>query len=168
MIRELRDADIEAYVALRRDSLLEAPLAFAASPADDIASSPEAIRELFRRAPESVILGAFTPDLAGAAGVYRDRHLKSSHKAHLWGMYVAPRHRRQGLASEILRAVLHHARTLAGVSCVHLSVSSSAVEARRLYERAGFRVWGIEPDALRHDGHTVDEYHMALQLINHD
>jgi hypothetical protein len=32
MIRELREADIEAYAALRRDALLEAPLAFAIEP----------------------------------------------------------------------------------------------------------------------------------------
>jgi RimJ/RimL family protein N-acetyltransferase len=164
MIRELRDNDAQIYVELRREALLDSPLAFASSPADDFASSVEAVRDLLRRAPESVIIGAFRPQLIGAAGLYRDRHLKSSHKAHLWGMYVAPGHRRRGVAAELLQATLRHARTLRGVSWVHLSVSSAAPAARRLYERAGFELWGTEPEALRHNGQAVVEHHMALRL----
>lgn len=164
MIRQLKDDDAEAYIELRREALLDSPLAFASSPADDFASSPEAVRELLRRAPESVIIGAFRTHLVGAIGLYRDRHLKSAHKAHLWGMYVMPSHRRQGVGFELLAAAVRHAEWLSGVSWVHLCVSSAAPAAKRLYERAGFQIWGTEPDALRHDGRTVVDYHMALHL----
>jgi RimJ/RimL family protein N-acetyltransferase len=163
MIRELSEQDAEAYVELRREALLEAPLAFASSPADDFVSTPEVVREQLRRAPESVIIGAFREHLVGAVGLYRDRHLKSSHKAHLWGMYVTPSHRGHGIASELLAAALRHAGALP-VSWVHLTVSSAAPAAKRLYERAGFQSWGTEPDAMRHDGQTAVEYHMALNL----
>jgi len=164
MIRELSEQDAEAYVELRREALLEAPLAFASSPADDFVSTPEVVREQLRRAPESVIIGAFREHLVGAVGLYRDRHLKSSHKAHLCGMYVTPSHRGHGIASELLAAALRHAGALPGVSWVHLTVSSAAPAAKRLYERAGFQSWGTEPDAMRHDGQTAVEYHMALNL----
>jgi RimJ/RimL family protein N-acetyltransferase len=164
MIRELRGDDVEAYAALRREALLDSPLAFGASPNDDFASSPQAIRDQLRRAPEWVILGAFQNDLIGAVGVMRDRHAKASHKVHLWGMYVAPSHRRRGIGADLVRAALQHARTLPGVSWVHLAVTSAAPGALRLYERAGFEIWGTEPDALRHDGETVVEHHMALHL----
>jgi RimJ/RimL family protein N-acetyltransferase len=156
MIRELRDNDAEA--------LADSPLAFGASPTDDFVSSSEAVREQLRRAPDWAILGAFEHSLVGAVGLFRDRHLKSSHKVHLWGMYVVPSHRRRGIATELLQAALHQARVLPGVSWVHLSVSSAAPGARRLYERAGFHVWGTEPEALRYDGQAVVEYHMALHL----
>lgn len=164
MIRELRDGDIEAYVELRREALRASPLAFAASPDDDLVSSVEAVREQLRHAPESTILGAFRPGLVGAVGLYRDRHVKSSHKMHLWGMYVDPGHRRQGVGTELLEAALRHAAALPGVSWVHLAVSSAAPEARRLYERAGFCLWGTEPEAIRHRGRAAVEHHMALHL----
>jgi len=163
-IRHLHDQDAGTYAELRREALLESPLSFASSPADDLVSSPEAVRDQLRRSPESVILGAFRPGLVGTVGLYRDRHLKASHKAYLWGMYVAPGHRRQGIARELLQAALGHARALRGVSWVHLSVSSAAPEARRLYETVGFRLWGTEAEALRHGGQTVAEHHMALPL----
>ena len=163
-IRELRDADAESYVVFRRQGLLEAPLAFGASPEDDLAASPEAVRERLRQGPEWVILGAFQDGLVGVVGLMCDRRVKASHKAHVWGMYVAPSHRGQGVGAGLLQAALRHARTLPGVSSVHLAVTSAAAPAQRVYERAGFEVWGTEPDALRHDGRAVVEYHMALLL----
>jgi len=163
-IRELGGDDADAYVALRRAALMDSPLAFGASPYDDFVSAPEAVREQLRRSPEWVILGAFQDDLIGAVGVFRDRHVKASHKAHVWGMYVSPHHRGRGVAAALLRAAIWHARSLPGVACAHLAVSSAAPAARHLYEQAGFVVWGTEPDALRSEGHAVAEYHMALDL----
>ena len=168
MIRRLHFDDAAAYADLRREMLVDSPLAFVSSPDDDMFSSLDRAREQLRQIPQSAIFGAFDPDLIGAAGLYRDRHVKSSHKAHLWGMYVAPGRRRQGIAVDLLNATLQYARELTGVSSVHLSVSSAAPEARGLYERFGFHLWGTEPDALRHDGQTVVEYHMALQFEDAD
>jgi ribosomal protein S18 acetylase RimI-like enzyme len=163
-IRALQDCDVEAYVKLRREALLDSPLAFVASPADDAFSGKERVRDEIRRAPESVIIGAFRPHLVGAVGLHRDRLLKSAHKVHLWGLYVTPNHRRQGIASELLDAVLCHASDLTGVSWVHLKVSAATPGAQRLYERAGFRVWGAEPAGACYEGQTVVDYHMALCL----
>src|SRR5215471_14303097 len=114
MIRQLRDGDAEACAALRRESLQDSPLAFLASPADDVGSSVEAVRESLRRAPDHVIMGAFDDRLIGLLGLSRDRHLKAAHKVHLWGMYVTPTHRRQGVAAALLQAALTHARALPG------------------------------------------------------
>jgi ribosomal protein S18 acetylase RimI-like enzyme len=90
---------------------------------------------------------------------------KAAHKANLWGLYVAPAWRGQGVGLQLLRAVLAHARTLPGVSAVRLGVSESALSARRLYERCGFVPWGVEPDAIRYQGRSLAECHMQLQLL---
>jgi len=111
-----------------------------------------------------VIFGAFQPELVGTVGVARDRHLKAGHRMNIWGMYVVPEQRRKGIAVTLLDTAVRHARALPGVSWLQLGVSSAAPEARRLYERAGFQIWGSEEDALRHEGRAVVEYHMALRL----
>ena len=164
LIRELESEDAESYLQLRREALLNAPLAFASSPSDDRCASAGAVCEYLGGAPMRVIIGAFQPELIGAVGLYRDAALKASHKAHLWGMYVSASHRREGVASALLDAALRHARTFAGVTCVQLGVTSAAPEAKRLYECAGFVVWGTEPEALCQAGETVVEYHMVLRL----
>ena len=164
IVRILTVEDAEAYVELRRASLIAAPLAFAASLEDDVASSAEAVRQQIARGPDYATFGAFDDQLIGALGIGRDRHIKAAHKVFVWGMYVAPSHRRRGVAAALLDAVITHARTLENVTWLHLSVSSAAPEAQRLYERAGFERWGSEPDALRYGGESVVEHHMVLRL----
>lgn len=64
---------------------------------------------------------------------------------------------------------LETARRPGGDGCqlgAHHSCSgtASAPAALRLYERAGFKIWGTEPEALSYDGLKVAEHHMALHL----
>jgi len=162
MIRPLEERDVDAFIALRRRALEQAPLVFAASPEDDFVSSPQAVRDGIARAPDWIIFGAFDPELSGTVGVMRDRHRKMLHKVHIWGMYVLPEKRRRGIASALLAAAIAHARSLSGISAIHLGVTSAGDDARRLYERAGFQVWGTQPDALRAGDRSVSEYHMVL------
>ena len=163
-IRLLTPDDAEEYAALRRESLLDSPLAFTSSPEDDNASSAAHVRDMLSRGPESVILGAFSDRLVGMVGMYRERHLKRAHKMYIWGMYVAPAERGSGVALQLMEAAVAHARTVRGIACIDLSVNSTAPGAQRVYERAGFRVWGSEPDALRYHGQITVEHHMSLQL----
>ena len=163
-IRLLTADDAEEYAALRRESLLDAPLAFTSSPEDDIASSAEGVRKSIARGADSVIVGAFASELVGALGMYRDHHLKRAHKMHIWGVYVRPTHRGSGVAVALLEAAIAHARSVPGIACLDLSVNSTAPAAQRVYERVGFRFWGCEPDALRYNGEITQEHHMSLQL----
>jgi RimJ/RimL family protein N-acetyltransferase len=134
MIRALGEHDLDAYVALRRRSLIEAAYAFSATPGRDLGSNIEHLRAQLPKAPDWMLLGAFLGDeLAGAAGMIRN-----DDKVSLWGMYVVPEHRRGGHGQELLDACIAHARTIPGVTRVELAVKDEAEAARRLYGRAGF------------------------------
>jgi len=167
MIRALGEEDFDAYIALRQQALRECPLSFSASAADDFASSHDSLRQQLALAPDWVLFGAFDREvLAGAVGLFRQRRAKSAHRAMIWGMYVAPTHREHGFGAQLLDAAIAHARSLRGVAWIDLDVTSAAPAAKRLYERAGFQFWGTRREALRHEGHVVDEHHMALQIIS--
>jgi ribosomal protein S18 acetylase RimI-like enzyme len=164
-VRLLGPDDADAYVALRRAMLRDAPLAFSSSPGDDRASDPAAVRAWLAGGPGQVIVGALAGGtLVGAVGLARHDKQKAGHRAHVWGMYVDPGHRRSGIGRALLGAALAHARTLPGVTRVDLAVSDATPGARRLYEAVGFRAWGTEPGALRWEGRTVDEHHMVRWL----
>lgn len=164
IVRPLGVDDAEDYVRLRRAMLLEAPFAFLSSPDDDIGSHTSKVRDSLAGGDGSAVFGAYASALVGAIGLYRERHAKSAHKAHIWGMYVAPAHRRLGIGRRLLTAAIDHARTLAGVSQILLGVSEMAPAARALYESVGFRTWGTERRAIAHDGRFADEHHMVLML----
>ncbi len=74
------------------------------------------------------------------------------------------RYRRQGVASDLLKAVLQYAEDLEGVESVYLSVSEKTPNAKRLYESLGFEVWGLEPDCIRVEGESAREYHLSKSL----
>ena len=70
----------------------------------------------------------------------------------------------RGLARAVTTAAIDTARSWRGVTVIGLSVSASAPEAIALYESLGFERWGVEPDAVRIDGVSHAEVHMALDL----
>ena len=163
-IRILNPTEAGELFRLRRGALLDSPMAFLASPEDDSASSEAAVSGLLKTQRESAVFGARTPELVGMLGLHRVTQRKAAHKVNLWGMFVLPAYRGQGVAAQLLDAAIRHARTLDGVTSVHLSVSDSAVAARHLYEKAGFETWGVEPDAIRFEGRSVGECRMRLSL----
>ena len=162
-IRRLLPADAEQYVPLRRQALEQEPYSFASSPEDDRASSIDLVRETLGK-PEQAVLGAFDPGLVGTVGIFRDHQRKSAHKAHIWGVYVAPSHRGSGLGKRLVREALRFAETLPGVTHVHLTVSEQTPAAMALYRSLGFKTWGVEPDALRVNGALVPDHHMMRLL----
>lgn len=163
MIRALVPDEASDYQRIRREALEEAPFAFASSPSDDRVRSIDFVREALVSADQAVF-GAFMPGLVGVVGVYRDRGIKESHKAHLWGLYVRPEYRTQGIGRALVEAALTFARSLTGVSQVQLAVSERAADAARLYQSLGFVTWGDEPAALRVAEEDLAEQHMLLSF----
>jgi len=162
-VRQLVPGDTETFIRLRREALDREPSAFLASPDDDRALDPAFVREAFSSTSEATF-GAFAPELVGIVGMGREPHRKAAHKAYVWGLYVKPTQRRNGIGRSLMVAALRFARELRGVTHVHLGVAENNVSAIGLYERLGFVSWGIEPDALRVGGELIAEHHLVLEL----
>jgi len=73
-------------------------------------ASRETINKLLVNSEErkdTPILGAWVDEkLAGLIGVNRDLRPSVRHKSTLWGMYVTPAHRRQGIGHSLLNEVV--------------------------------------------------------------
>lgn len=164
MIRLLSESDAEVYRDVRLRALREEPHAFLATPEDDVANNLDELRKRFRDS-EGGILGAFEDGaLVGLCGYKRETAKKYRHKAFIWGMYVAPEARRRGLGRALLDEALRKLREIAELRTVNLWVTSVNPEARALYEAAGFRHAGTDPDGMNVGGQFVDEHFMVLRL----
>ncbi len=162
--RALTPADADVYAEFRREMLLDSPWAYVSSPGDDPAANPSSMRESLARPCNAILVVEEGGRLSASAGVMRDVRLKRSHLAHIWGVYVTPGARGQGLGRAVVAAAIGMARGWPGIESVRLSVSGNAPAARKLYESLGFVVWGTEPAGLRENGRTHTEYHMHLPL----
>lgn len=115
--------------------------------------------------PSSSVFGAFRESvLAGATGISRNGGDKTRHKAKLFGMYVHPQFRGQGLGAQLLDEALEFARSDPRLIEVQLTVTTCNLSALRLYEDAGFTQYGIEPRAISSPGGFLDKIHMRLAI----
>ena len=165
-IRRLGPADATAFQALRLQGLLECPTAFASSHQEEAGEAVSAVAA--RLGDEGVcgVYGAFTPDgtLVAVAGLGRESMAKMAHKGVLWGMYVAPAWRRQGIAQALVTHLLAQAVREPGLRQVMLGVHAQNEPALALYRALGFVAWGTEPAAAWVDGEPQDETWMVCRL----
>ena len=164
VIRRLEAPDVPAFLRLRRRALVEEPTVFLADPATDRALQSGFTEDALGDREHQAIFGAHESDeIVGCVGLVRPTSGKSSHRATLWGMYVAPEARGRGAGRRLVDAVIACARDWGALQVV-LCVSETAPGARHIYETAGFRAWGREPSAMLVDGRLYDEDHMTLLL----
>ena len=110
-----------------------------------------------------VIYGAFVDGaLAGIVGCSREPRAKNRHVAKVVGMYVASENRRRGIGAALLAHLVDAARRDPGILQLVLTVTDSNHAARALYERAGFRSFGVEPRAIRVADAFFAKNHMIL------
>lgn len=156
-LRRLTAADVAAFRALRLEAMTAEPESFGT----DIAEERERTVETSAASlTDNALFGAYVDgELVGMAGFHRMKPLREQHKGTVWSMYVRASARGLGLGGRLLRAVIEHART--EVEVLNLVVVSTNTAAVALYERHGFRRWGLEPRALKLDAnhYTTDGYY---------
>ncbi|MES2937542.1 MAG: GNAT family N-acetyltransferase [Pseudomonadota bacterium] len=163
-IRRLTAADAPAYRELRLRGLREHPDAFTSSHEEDAQLPLEASARRLRSETQT-FWGALDGDgtLLGVVGLERETRAKNRHKATVVGMYVAPEAAGQGAGRALLEALIATARH-EGLELLVLTVTDGNGPAATLYERCGFRSFGVEPRAIKVDGVACGKNHMYLDL----
>lgn len=162
-IRRLTIADAAAYRTLRLRSFREHPQAFTTS-YEELERQSLAETEKRMSAPNMKFWGAFTGGrLCGHVGLDRETRTKSRHKATLVGMYVEPEAAGGGIGRALVEALLDEARA-DGLELIVLTVTEGNAKAAQLYERCGFRSFGVEPHAIKVGDRAYAKNHMYLLL----
>ncbi len=117
---------------------------------------------------QKVVLGALQDgEIVGAVGLSFEQREKVHHKATLFGMYVRPSWRGQGIGRQLLLAALEYARDRSGVLVVQLTVTEGNGPAEALYESCGFVRFGVEPLAVAVGSQYLSKVHLWRRVKEH-
>ncbi|MEP6791286.1 MAG: GNAT family N-acetyltransferase [Ramlibacter sp.] len=162
-IRRLIASDAADYRVLRLRALREHPQAFTSS-FEEVQQQPPEVMQQRLENPGQKVWGAFDSQrLCGYVGLDRETRAKNRHKACVAGMYVEPEQAGRGTGRALLEALLQEARR-DGLELLVLTVTEGNSGAIQLYERCGFKSFGVEPGAIKVDGHAYSKNHMYLHL----
>jgi RimJ/RimL family protein N-acetyltransferase len=169
-VRRLGPADLGAYKALRDEALRLHPEAFTSDHETERRRSVESYLGrlgLLEPLGGSFLLGAHVGDeLTGAVGLERQTRAKTRHIAWMIGLMVLPAHTGRGVGSALVEACIGEARRATGLEMLQLSVTASNERVVTLYERAGFRRYGLLPRAVRlGEGRKASYHDRALMLL---
>ncbi len=164
-LRPLTQSDVNLFRDLRLRALREEPSAYITSADEFEKQSLEMVEQRLASTPENFVLGAFIDgQLVGIVGFRREPSTKVQHTADIWGMYVAPEVRRQGVGKALMFEAIDRARSLPGLDHILLGVVASQTAARQLYAALDFIVYGCEPRAVKIGDQYFDEELMVLSL----
>ncbi|MFT3957114.1 MAG: GNAT family N-acetyltransferase [Piscinibacter sp.] len=168
LVRRLTPADAAAHRALMLEAYALAPDAFTSSVAEreGLPLSWWAARMADGPGAAELVCGAFAGEtLVGAAGLAFEQRERTRHKATLFGMYVRPAARGQGVARRLVEAVLAQARSSPLTELVQLTVTESNAAAVQLYARCGFVPFGSEPCAVKLGDRCVTKLHLWQRIV---
>lgn len=169
-IRPLVATDAAAYKTLRDEALRTAPEAFTSDHASSVGrDASEYVGRFGSLESGQFFLGAFDAagQLVGCLGCEREQRTQQRHIATLVGMMVSPQAQRQGIGQQLLDTCVGAASRVPGLTQLVLSVTASNTHVVRLYEQAGFRAWGLLPNATVVNGVRLDKLHM-LRVLHDD
>ncbi len=167
-IRPAAEADAAAVRDLRLEALRNHPEAFSADYAavsrdQSAAYWSDWLRDRSDGNRNVLYLAIANETPAGMCGLQRGSSPKTQHSSVIWGMYVRPDWRGLHIAGQLIDACLAWARARA-VRIARLAAVTTNAAAIRCYLRCGFRVYGVEPQAIHYDGVDYDELLMARSL----
>ncbi len=165
-IRLLTVTDANKYWDLRLEALKQSPEAFSSSHEEAIQQEAPIERVANNLSAEgNFTFGAFEQgELLGAVTLLQEKSLKLNHKANIYAMYVTPRKRGLGLGKALLSAAINQARKLTSIEKLNLTVVTTNEQAKKLYSSLGFKVFGMEVQALKINGQYFDEEYLSLFL----
>lgn len=165
-IRVLNEADALVYQELRLSALKTNPEAFGSTYEREVQFSLETVVGRLKTSKDKFVLGSFdiSGSLIGTVTFMRENNIKTSHKGNVFGMYVAPEIRGQGVGKLLISKLIEKASKCDGLEQINLTVVSNNQSAKKLYESVGFVVYGTELKALKFNGQYFDEDLMVFTI----
>ena len=167
LIRSPRDEDIPGMLDYLRVSAGETDFILR-YPEECGKYTPEGEKALFDRwnasENETMLVCLVEGKVAGNCMITWTTGMKTRHRAHV-AIALLKAYWRQGIGTRMFEAMIRIAEANPGILQMELDFVEGNARARGLYEKMGFRITGIHPNAIRlKDGRMLHEYTMIRTM----
>jgi ribosomal protein S18 acetylase RimI-like enzyme len=158
-IRKLEPNDAMVWKKLRLESLVKHPENYLSAIEEESLLTDE---DWQQRIAQNDVYGLFEDkQLVSIASMKTMSRLKCSHVGEIWGVYTIPDARGKGYSSQLLKHLLTDAKHKVD-HCI-LTCTTTNQGAFHIYQKLGFRVYGIDNKAIKVGENYYDEYMMTLE-----
>lgn len=163
-LRKLRPHESPSYREARLACLKNTPEYFGYTYEEEVLNPKLRFETIIEsNAQEQFVFGAFDQEkLIGIAGFDRMDRQRVRHRGELVQVYVDANYRGQNLGEKLVRRVLEHAFSLDGLEQAQLGVIAGNETAIALYEKLGFKTFGIQPNSVKAGNTYMDQLFMQL------
>ncbi|NHN25986.1 GNAT family N-acetyltransferase [Flavobacterium jejuense] len=161
-IKEIKADQVNQYKKFLAFGLINDEENFRITPNDDL-NAPFPTKDKV----DSFTLGAYSnKELAGIVSFTRDGgdREKLRHKGILFRMYVSKDFRGQGIAKILIKKLIERVEKISDIEQINLTVIANNDNAKKLYEKFGFVLFGSENNAIKWKGKYFNEDQMKLNL----
>lgn len=130
--------------------------------------TPEGEKKLFEQKNESsneaMIMCVVDGKVVGNCEISFFKGMKTKHRASI-GIALISEFWNQGIGTKMFEEMIHLAENREDVLQIELEFVEGNARARHLYEKMGFRITGVRPNAIRlKDGTLLNEYTMIREI----
>lgn len=164
IIRKLQPHEAAIYREVRLACLKNVPQYFGSTYEEEVLN-PKFMFETFieNGSPDHVMFGAFDGErLIGITGFNRMARQRAMHRGEVVQVYVDANYRGQNIGEKLIRHVLEYAFTLDGIEQIQLSVIAGNQAAIKVYEKVGFKTFGVQPRYFKTGDTYMDQQFMQL------
>ena len=165
-IRPITETDLEAYREMRLEALRLYPQAFGSDYQESAERGMDTWVSRIRMTTEGkqrMLVAEHEGELIGMIVVAPFEGVKMKHAAGLYSVYVRPGWHGRGVSDRLMEEGIRWASEQ-GIRLLKLGVATNNVPAIRCYQRAGFVVYGIDPEVIQVDGRLIDEFLMVRRI----
>lgn len=102
--------------------------------------------------------------VVGVCGISWSNNLKTKHRARI-GIAILKEFWNQGIGTVLMKEAIKTAEKNKDIIQIELDFVEGNERAKALYEKMGFKIVGIKPNAIRlKDGTLLDEYSMIKEI----
>jgi RimJ/RimL family protein N-acetyltransferase len=165
VFKVLTSNDIEAYKKIRLNCLTKFPDNFGTTAWEELASYPNKFINIVNfPCSDGFIYGAFWLDeLVGICGFIKEGREKTAHRGEIVQVYLEPEYWGKGIGEKLLQLTIGKAFECRETDQLTLSAVKTNAKATSLYEKAGFKTYGVLDNYFKNENHSWSQVFMCLK-----